>query len=374
MSKQNKEAFYNIEKISSLGALYNMIIGERSNGKTYSCLKLIVQNYWNNKTEGAIIRRWDVDFKMGRAQTMFEPLIDNGEIAKITKGAFTSVVYYSGKWYLSNYDPQLDKQVRMDTPFCHSFALSQQEHDKSTGYPRVATIVFDEFITREAYLPDEFTLFMNTLSTIIRRRDGIVIYMLGNTVNKYCPYFNEMGIKNVANMQQGTIKIMHSRRDPETTVAIEYCGEKKARMIRSPSDKYFGFDNPKLDMITHGAWEIASYPHLPFKYKSSEVQYKYFIIFDADTLMCEIIRHGEEWITFIHRWTSPIPDDTKSIVFSTGYSSKPNWRRKINKPNDDVTKRIAWFFANDKVFYVDNEVGEIVRNYVKWCGGDIGIK
>ena len=36
--------------------------------------------------------------------------------------------------------------------------------------------------------------FMNVLSTIIRDRENIKIFMLGNTVNKYCPYFDEMGL------------------------------------------------------------------------------------------------------------------------------------------------------------------------------------
>ena len=38
--------------------------------------------------------------------------------------------------------------------------------------------------------------------------------------------------------------------------------------------------------------------------------------------------------------------------------------------NDTIKleKRIARFYAEDKIFYQDNEVGEIVRNYLIWCG------
>ena len=32
-----------------------------------------------------------------------------------------------------------------------------------------------------------------------------------------------------------------------------------------------------------------------------------------------------------------------------------------------VEKHIAEYYKSDKVFYQDNEVGEIVRNYLLWC-------
>ena len=66
-------------------------------------------------------------------------------------------------------DEDLDRDIAQDEPFCYAFALSDMEHDKSTAYPRVNTIVFDEFLTRQIYLQDEFVVFMNVLSTIIRR-------------------------------------------------------------------------------------------------------------------------------------------------------------------------------------------------------------
>ena len=59
------------------------------------------------------------------------------------------------------------------------------------------TILFDEFITKGMYLTDEFMAFMNTLSTIIRQRDNVKIFMCGNTVNKFNPYFEEMGLNDM---------------------------------------------------------------------------------------------------------------------------------------------------------------------------------
>ena len=121
------------------------------------------------------------------------------------------------------------------------------EHDKSTSYPDITIIVYDEAISRDGYITDEFVLFCNVLSTIIRQRDDVVIYMLGNTVNKYCPYFVEMGLTDVKNMKEGDLQV-YSYGDSRLKVAVQFTDSisKKGKA----SDVYFAFNNPKLQMIT----------------------------------------------------------------------------------------------------------------------------
>ena len=60
------------------------------------------------------------------------------------------------------------------------------------------------------------------------------------------------------------------------------------------------------------------------------------------------------------------------LVFSTDFRPNFNWRRKITKPIDDIGRKIKWFYDVDKVFYQDNEIGEVVRNYMQWCQTDRG--
>ena len=124
-------------------------------------------------------------------------------------------------------------------------------------------------------------------------------------------------------------------------------------------------------MITGGAWEVNIYPHCPIKYAPKDIKFTYFIIFDGEILQCEIIMKDNNNFTFIHRKTSPIKDIEKDLVYSTEYKPLPNWKRKINKPTTELEKKIALYFAKDKVFYQDNDVGEIVRNYLLWCGKEV---
>ena len=358
-----KTKYYSLKNILSKNCIYNMIFGERSNGKTYAALKYGLENFCRDGSQTAIIRRWREDFTGKRGQTMYDALVSNGEIERLTSGEYTSVYYYGSRWFLCRYDED-GKRIQHDKPFAYGFALSSMEHDKSTSYPDITTIVFDEFLTRTMYIPDEFVLFMNTISTIIRHRTDVKIFMLGNTVNKYCPYFKEMGLSHIKEMQPGDIDI-YQYGNSDLTVAVEYTRPNKQG---KESDMYFAFDNPKLSMITGGSWEIDIYPHCPVKYKPKDVLFTYFIEFSGDLLQCEIIQHEDLCFTFIHRKTTDLKDPDNDIIYSPEYDPRSNWKRKITKPRTAIETKIAEHYNRDKVFYADNEVGEIVRNYLLWCG------
>lgn len=357
--------YYRTTKIDKKNATYNVIFGERSNGKTYALLQKGIQEYVKDGSQMAYVRRWKEDITGKRASRLFAGLIENGEITRITKGEFEGVHYYAGAWYLCNYDEK-GKVVFGDTDIiCFAFALSDTEHNKSTSYPNVKLIIFDEFLTNNLYLNDEFIHFMNTVSTIVRRREDVKIYMLGNTVNKYCPYFKEMGLEHIPKMEQGSIDI-YQYGESSLTVAVEYCASTNDKSNKE-ANKYFAFNNPKLQMITGGAWELNIYPHLPYKYKNKNILLTYFIEFADNIYQCEIINLNDIYFTYIHIKTTPIQNVDSDLIYSLDYNPKPNYNRSVLKPVSNVQKKIAWFFLNDKVFYQDNNVGDAIANYLKIC-------
>jgi hypothetical protein len=363
MSKSEIE-FYNLGPILEKKCQYNIIIGERSNGKTYSVLERILRKWVDKGEQGAYIRRWKEDYRGKRGTQLFSGHTENGFISTLTNGEWDCVKYYSGKWYLAKKDEEMDRLITQDEPFCFAFALSDMEHDKSTSYPLVTTVVFDEFLTRGYYLPDEFVIFMNVLSTIIRHRDNVLIFMLGNTVNKYAPYFKEMGLRHISEMEKGKIDV-YSYGDSALKVAVEYC--KSPSKNGKKSDLYFAFDNPSLSMITGGAWEIDIYPHNPRKFTPSNIIFTFFINFNDCLLQGEIVKLEDCHYLYFHQKTTPIHDEDHDIIFSEIYDPRPNHFRNIRKGTSKLVQKLSWYFRNDKVFYQDNEIGEVVRNYLQYC-------
>lgn len=362
-TKQEEVKFYSLSNLLAKNADYNIVFGERSNGKTYAALeygvKQFVESGYQNQT--AIVRRWKEDLKGKRAETLFNALEANGRIAELTNGEYTEVYYFNGKWYLSNFDSNIQKHVPHTKPLAFSFALSEMEHDKSTSYPDITTVIFDEFLTRRYYLPDEFILFMNVLSTIIRQRNNVKIFMLGNTVNKYCPYFTEMGLKHIGQMEQGTIDIYKFGKG-QLTIAVEYAATTSKNKA---SNKYFCFDDSEsVQMIINGAWEMAIYPHLNVKYDDKDIMFIYFIEFNGNLLQCEIVNKGNEYFTYIHEKTTPIKNPDTDLIYSLTHSEKQNYKRRLLSTATPLETKIAKFYALEKVFFQNNEVGEIVRNYI----------
>ena len=364
-----KTEFYSLNKIKKFNATYNLIIGERSNGKTYASLVEGITNWYTSdkKEQMGIIRRWKEDITGKRASGIFSAINNNNEVAKITNGEYEGVTYFSGRFYLCNYDDTGKPLYNDKDVLGHTFALTDTEHNKSVSYPNITTIIFDEFLTKYTYLQDEFVTFMNTISTIVRKRTDVKIYMLGNTVNRYAPYFKEMGLNHIADMKQGDIDI-YRYGDSELTVAVEYC---KTLQTDDKNDNnfYFAFNNPKLEMITSGAWELDIYPHIPEKYKPKDVIFQYFIEFDDKIYHAEVVLLDDKTFTYIHEKTTPIKDDDTDLIYSLEYNIKPNYMRNILKPRNMIHKRILWYYKHDLVFYQDNEVGDSISNYLKVCGG-----
>ena len=360
-----KEKFYTLNNILSHNADYNIIYGERSNGKTTAVLRFALLHHINSDyvSQLAIIRRYEEDFRGIKGQQMFESIIKLGWVEEFTNGEYNSIYYFSQRWYLAKYSKTGEKVKQAEEPFALAFAISSEEHYKSTSYPNVDLILFDEFITRGYYLPEEFVKFQNLLSTIIRLRTNVKIFMCGNTINKYCVYFTEMGLKRIKKQKKGTIDI-YRYGNSDLVVAVEFSDLPSKK---KPSNKYFAFDNPKLNMITNGVWEMDIYPHLPCKYKPKDIIYKFYILFEEEMLQGNLITVNNELFIFIHRKTSPIKQDTEWLVYQQVTDYRWNYSTNLLKPKNKIEKLIATMFKNNKVFYQDNEVGEVVNNYLGWC-------
>ena len=184
-----------------------------------------------------------------------------------------------------------------------------------------------------------------------------------NTVNKFCPYFKEMGLTNILSMKQGSIDL-YTYGESKLKVAVEYADSKKKF---KKNNFYFAFNNPKLKMITGGAWELNIYPHAPVKWLPKNIIFTYFIDFNDNIYQCEIINKDNNVFTYIHEKTTPIKNPDKDIIYTLDYNPKINYNVNILKPLTEYQNKITWFYTHDRVYYQDNNVGDAINNYLKIC-------
>ena len=120
-------------------------------------------------------------------------------------------------------------------------------------------------------------------------------------------------------------------------------------------------------MITSGAWEIAIYPLLEKKYRPKDVQFTVFFSFDGNFLQGELVAKESEFFMFVHPKTTEIKNPDKDIVYCDKPDQRWNWKTCLTKQSDRLSASIIKLIRENKIFYANNETGEIFRNYLIWC-------
>lgn len=363
--------YFDGTKSRKIPAQYYVYIGARSDGKTYDVINYAFDHYLKTGRTMAYVRRMEADFiGENSAKTVYNSLCENGKGENVvfskTNGEYNGIKYYNGRYYLTRYDEKEKRTVLCgDKCIAYAFAISKGEHYKSSSFPDIDIVFFDEFITRYRYLQDEFILFQNLLSTIIRDRSNVKIFMCGNSINQfYCPYFEEMGLTRIPKMKQGDLDV-YRYGDSGLTVVVEMTGG-RSKLHKKASNVYFAFDNPRLKMIRGDdsqIWEMDIYPHLQKEYEAKDIKLYYFIILNEAVLQCEIIIKDREMFTFIHKKTTPIKDLDRDIVYTHETSGRPRHYFYLSKPVDQISKLIYSFYVKKKVYYQSNEIGEMVNTF-----------
>lgn len=186
---------------------YNFIVGGRSNGKTTGYqLEVALPNYLNDKEQFVKIVRTNDD----TANLLNEDWIDINVKNKLKSKGLT-YVYYRKTFYIGlikdyeDYGLKKFVQEKADV-WGYVIPLSQQARYKSSDRSKVSTIVFDEFAIADEYmyLPNEVEQLMSLISTIIRSRDNVKVFFIGNALSLKNPYFDYFGI-DASKLKSGNI-------------------------------------------------------------------------------------------------------------------------------------------------------------------------
>lgn len=170
--------WYDNQKILSHNCLYNFVLSNRGGGKTYRFKKWAINDFIKNDKEFIYLRRYKTEFK--DFDKFFDDIIKNNEYPDHEFKVDGLKCYIDGK--LAGY----------------GVALSTALTKKSTSYPNVNKIGFDEFVIDSKvihYLHNEVVAFLEFFETVTRMRHGVDIkddvraFFMANTVSVVNPYF-----------------------------------------------------------------------------------------------------------------------------------------------------------------------------------------
>lgn len=261
----SKQKYYNLSNLLQTESQYKMLLGERSNGKSYSVKEYSLKDAYKNNNQFAYIRRWREDIKSASVEAYFSDM----NIEEITNGEYNCITVYRGTIYFAN---NVDGVITKGKIIGFTFCLTGETHYKSLAYPNVVNAIFEEFITKSGYLPNEVKTLESLISTIFRRRTG-TIFLIGNTLSRLCPYFTEWELTHVPKQKQGTIDIYNHYTDQKdengkpiiVSIAVEYCANNS-----NNTKLFFG----KSKMTVSGEWDTKEFPHLENRFNSYKKYYE----------------------------------------------------------------------------------------------------
>lgn len=172
--------YYNFDKLFSYSdALIYFVIGERGVGKSFNSKVAMIKKFLRTGEQFLYIRRYKTELDTALA-TFWDDIQANG---------------YFDDLKLEVKKSKMLTQFLCDGEVCgYAVPLSTANILKSTPFPNVSTIIFDEFLLDTGgtyrYLKHEVTMFLDVIESVGRLRDNLKVILLGNALNVHAsPYF-----------------------------------------------------------------------------------------------------------------------------------------------------------------------------------------
>ena len=104
-----KQVHYNIDNIDKENANFNLIYGEKSNGKSYQVKhKKAVEHYLKTGNRFILLRRWREDI----SNLWIEQYFSDVDFAKLTNNKYNCITCYRKVLYLGVYDAENNKTIK----------------------------------------------------------------------------------------------------------------------------------------------------------------------------------------------------------------------------------------------------------------------
>ena len=170
--------WYSYNRLLSHNGFINVVLSPRGNGKSYGAKKMIIDDFLKKGYESVYVRRTKV------------------ELDKAKKTFFNDIKkeYPNHEFKIQGDVGLIDGEVLV-----HFIPLSTSNNLKSSSYPLVSKIFFDEYIITQTshsrYLKNEMTLFYDLIETVFRKRTNTKVIIMSNAVSFVNPLFTDLNIE-----------------------------------------------------------------------------------------------------------------------------------------------------------------------------------
>lgn len=347
--------FYNGRKLWDTGAPWLTVLSERSDGKSLWMLKECIIEYFKYGRKIGYVRRFDTDIKQKDVNGYFR---DKNFINWLQPAGYSGVMCWQGELWLTAINEETGKNERVEL-IGYTFAINTQEHYKSQHFD-CYNFLFEEFITKKLYLPNEYVEFCHTISTA--NRSGIFrAILIGNTISRSCPYLREMGI-DIFKAKMGKIYVQDLQQEDGTVIksAFEYV---------DPRAKKTNFIGTARKSIVDGEFEADPQPHLYFNFRECETLYQCVYVTDlhqAFHVKYIIYEHPET--KRVEKYLYIYPMDYNDVRYSSDdvFSNVPDYEHGVFYYAEKRRQRhIFPLIRAERALFSDNLTGTEFKQSLK---------
>ncbi len=345
-----KITHYSLKAIKATKALFFLIFGKKSNGKSYAVKHEVLKDYLQNGIKFFYVRRWKDEITMSSVEQYFNDI----DVQSLTNGKYNTIVCWRKKIYFANYNPETAKTVKGEQIGYYT-ALSQEQNVSSESFLDVGNIVFEEFMSRTMYIGKESEKLMFFYNTVDRNRKTTKLYLVGNTILRTNPYLVDWDLMDIIKtIKQGDIvkKEIEDTDGNKFLMSIEFCeGNKGGAALNL---------GKSASNISTGDWLSEPQPKLPDSYNNYKVVFRFVIERKSFRYLCEyLITPDKHFIWFIRPKYTKIKD--KTLVISDIVSTNKLYFLTINDcikslKNPNLIK-IFSTFNDSNIFYCSDLVG-----------------
>ena len=222
--------YFSAKPLLSKGAIFNLALSDRSDGKTFDIKYRALENYLKDKSQHMLVRRWSTEITTSMATSFFNEVFDKKpEMAAAFEGMeFKGTT--NGVWVRPSV-PQGEKNTNPWDQMIYLVPLTKAGKLKSNwDVKRIVEIDFDEYAPLDGrYIKDEMIYLLELYKSVDRDRYTTKLCIFGNKIDPFNPLFSFFGLDLSIDKNK-----MRVYRNGTLAVQIYSCLEHREHVAASP--------------------------------------------------------------------------------------------------------------------------------------------